>query len=176
MADDDGTDGGTATGAGSDDDANTSTTGDGQQTGTANLGDAGQRALADERRARKVAERELAALKKAAMTDQEKAVAEAKAAGLAEANKAAGPRLVRAEFRAAAANRVDKETLDAYLEDVDLAKFLDDAGEPDAKAIEARIKRLGGGTGRTDFDGGARGGAARPTDMSALIRHAAGVS
>lgn len=179
MADNDGTDGSTATGAGSDDDntgqQNTGT-GTGQQTGSADLGDAGQRALAEERRARKAAEKQLADLRKQSMSEQERAVAEAKAAGLAEANKAAGPRLVRAEFRAAASGRLDKQTLDAYLEDVDLGKFLTDDGEPDTKAIEARIKRLGGGTGRTDFDGGPRGSSARPADMSSLIRTAAGIS
>lgn len=147
----------------------------GQQTGTADLGDAGKRALDEERRARRKAEKELADLRKAAMSDQERAIAEAKTQALAEANKAAGPRLVRAEFRAAAAGQVDKETLDAYLEDVDLSKFVGDDGEPDTKAIAARIKRLGGGK-PADFDGGARGGAARPLDMSALIRQKAGVA
>lgn len=139
------------------------------------LGDAGKKALAEERRARKVAEKRFEDLRTAQMTEQERAVAEARAAGLAEAAKVHGPRLVRAEFRAAAVNRVDKETLDAYLEDVDLSKFLGDDGEPNAKEIEARIKRLSGGTGRADFDGGARGGAARLSDMSSLIRQKAGV-
>jgi hypothetical protein len=151
----------------------TATTGQ-QQTGTADLGDAGKRALAEERRARKAAEKELDTLRKAAMSDQEKAIAEAKTQALAEANKAAAPRLVRAEFKAAAAGKVAKEALDAYLEDVDLSKFVGDDGEPDTKAIEARIKRLGGGQS-ADFDGGARGGAARPQDMSTLIRQKAGV-
>ncbi len=146
----------------------------GQQTATADLGDAGKRALDEERRARRKAEKELADLRKAAMSEQERAIAEAKSSALAEANKAAAPRLVRAEFKAAAAGKVDKETLDAYLEDVDLSKFVNDDGEPDVKAIEARIKRLGGGKS-ADFDGGARGGAARPLDMSALIRQKAGV-
>lgn len=139
------------------------------------LGDAGRRALAEERRARKVAERELANLRKAAMSDQERAVAEAKAAGLAEAARTAAPRLVRAEFRAAAAGQVDKQALDAYLEDVDLTKFVTDDGEPDLKAIEARIKRLGGGR-PADFDGGARTSAPGPSDMNSLIRRAAGLS
>lgn len=139
------------------------------------LGDAGKRALAEERKARRAAEKQLEDLRKAQMTEQEKAVAEAKAAGLAEAAKVAGPRLVRAEFRATAAGRVDKDTLDAYLEDVDLAKFVDDSGDVDAKAIEARVKRLSGGGRGADFDGGARGGAARPVDMSGLIRQKAGV-
>lgn len=120
------------------------------------------------------AAKELEKVRAAAMTEQERAVSEAKAAGLAEAAKAAGPRLVRAEFRAAASGQVDKEALDAYLEDVDLTKFLGVDGEPDLKAIEARIKRLGGGK-RTDFDGGARTTAAKGTDMNALIRQHAGL-
>jgi len=146
----------------------------GQQTGTADLGDSGKRALDEERRARRKAEKDLADLRKASMSEQERAIAEAKAAAIAEANRAAAPRLVRAEFRAAAAGQVDKQTLDAYLEDVDLSKFVDDNGEPDTKAIEARIKRLGGGKS-ANFDGGTRGGAARPLDMSSLIRQKAGV-
>lgn len=120
------------------------------------------------------AAKELEKVRAAAMTETEKAVAEAKAAGVAEAARQAGPRIVRAEFRAAAAGQVDKQTLDAYLEDVDLTKFLTDDGEPDIKAIEARIKRLGGGK-PADFDGGARTPAAKPTDMNAQIRQLAGL-
>ena len=167
MADDTTLDDDTATGA----DQSTDTTPDGQ---TDDLGDAGRRALAEERRARKVAERELANLRKAAMSDQERAVAEAKAAGATEAARAAAPRLVRAEFRAAAAGQVDQQTLDAYLEDVDLTKFVTDDGEPDLKAITARIKRLGGGR-PADFDGGARASTTGQTDMNSLIRRAAGL-
>lgn len=121
------------------------------------------------------AAKELERVRAAAMSETEKAVAEAKTAGAAEAARAAAPRLVRAEFRAAAAGTVDKQTLDAYLEDVDLTKFVGDDGEPDLKAIEARIKRLGGGRA-ADFDGGARTTAGKATDMNALIRRAAGVS
>jgi hypothetical protein len=127
------------------------------------------------RRELRAAQAELEKVRQAGLTEQEKAVAAAKAEGMTEALKAAGPRLVRAEFRAAAAGQVDKQTLDAYLEDVDLSKFLGDDGEPDTKAIEARIKRLGGGK-RTDFDGGARTTATGGTDMNSLIRRAAGVS
>lgn len=172
MADDTTTtDDGTATDAASD----TATTTASDASANTDLGDAGRRALQEERRARKVAEKELATLRAASLSDQERAVAEAKAAGAADAAKAAAPRLVRAEFRAAAAGRVDKDTLDAYLEDIDLGKFVADDGEPDVKAIEARIKRLGGGSGRPDFDGGARGGTAKPAGMNELIRRTAGV-
>jgi DNA-binding phage protein len=171
MAEDTTTDAGTATDTDAD---NTTTTG--QQTAATDLGDAGKRALAEERRARKAAERELEALRKTAMTEQERAIADAKTAALTEATRAAGPRLVRAELRAAAAEAgLSKAALDGFLEYADLARFLTDDGEPDSKTIAAAVKRLGGGTGRADFDGGARGGTARPQNMSDLIRQKAGV-
>lgn len=122
------------------------------------------------------AAKELEKVRAAAMTEQEKAVAEAEKRGAQSAAVQAGPRLVRAEFRAAAAGQIEKDALDAYLEDVDLTKFLGDDGEPDTKAIEARIARLGGGQRRTNFDGGARTTAAKPADMNTLIRQQAGLS
>lgn len=141
------------------------------------LAEAGKRALAEERRARKAAETELAKLRKASMTEQERAVAEAKAAGATEAAKASAPRLIKAELRAAAAEAgLPKDALEGFLEYADLSKFAGDDGEPDGKAIAAAVKRLGGSNGRTNFDGGARGDAARPLDMSALIRSKAGIS
>jgi hypothetical protein len=111
----------------------------------------------------------------AAMSEQERAVADAEARGAQAAAGKAGARLVRAEFRAAAAGTVDAETLNAYLEDVDLSRFVGDDGEPDLKAIEARIKRLGGGKA-ADFDGGARTKTSGPIDMNARIRQAAGLA
>lgn len=127
------------------------------------------------RRELRAAQAELEKVRQAGLSEQEKAIAAAKAEAAAEAARSAAPRLVRAEFRAAAAGQIDKQTLDAYLEDVDLTRFIGEDGEPDLKAIEARIKRLGGGR-QTDFDGGARTTAARGTDMNSLIRRAAGVS
>jgi hypothetical protein len=120
------------------------------------------------------AAKELEKVRAAAMSETEKAVAEAKASGIAEAARAAAPRLVRAEFRAAAAGQIDKQALDAYLEDVDLTKFIGEDGEPDLKAIEARIKRLGGGKAAS-FDGGARTTADKAPDMNARIRQMAGM-
>lgn len=110
----------------------------------------------------------------AAMTEQERAVADAEARGMSTALAASSGRLARAEFRAAAAGRVDKEALDGFLEYVDPAKFVGEDGEPDGKAIEAAIKKLAPQR-PTNFDGGARTTAGRPTDMSALIRQAAGI-
>lgn len=110
-----------------------------------------------------------------AMTDQERLVSEAEERGKTTALTTAGTRLARAELRAAAAtNHVDKGTLDGFLEYADLSRFVGADGEPDTKAIEAAVKRLGG-SGTTDFDGGARGTTAKTTDMNALIRRQAGL-
>jgi hypothetical protein len=123
-------------------------------------------------KANATAARELDQLKKSQMTEQEKAVKEAEERGKSAATAAAAARLARAEFRAAAAGRVSKDTLDGFLDYADLAKFVGDDGEPDTKAIENVVKRLGGSQ-KTDFDGGARTSADRGTDMSALIREKA---
>lgn len=169
MADDTTLDDDTATGA----DQDTSTTPPADTSD--DLGEAGRRALAEERRARKVAERELANLRKAAMSDQERAVAEAKAAGAIEAARNTAPRLVRAELRAAAAEAgLGRDALAGFLEYADLSRFVTDEGEVDDKAVTAAIKKLGGGR-PADFDGGARTSAATPTDMNSLIRRAAGL-
>jgi hypothetical protein len=168
MADDTSTtdlDDDTATGAGQ----NSSDT-------TDDLGDAGRRALNEERRARKAAERELANLRKASMSDQERAAAEARAAGAAEASRAAAPRLVRSELRAAAAEAgLSRDALAGFLEYADLGRFVGDDGEVDDKAITAAIKKLGGGK-PADFDGGARASAPAPQSMSAIIRRQAGIA
>lgn len=111
----------------------------------------------------------------AAMTEQERAVAEAEQRGRTAALAQSGARLAKAELRAAAAGKVADETLDGFLEFADMSKFVGDDGEPDAKAIKAAVARLAPKAGRTDFDGGARSSAGAGSDMNALIRRAAGV-
>lgn len=118
----------------------------------------------------KKATKELETLRTAAMTDQEKAVKEAEERGRTAGQAAASTRLAAAEFKAVAAGRLDKAVLEEFLDGRDMARFLDDKGEPDVKAIEAAVTRLGGQTKTTSFDGGARGQAATGTDMSSLIR------
>lgn len=110
-----------------------------------------------------------------AMTDAERAAAEAETRGRTAALAEAGPRLARAEFRATAAGVLDTATLDGFLEYADLSKFVGTDGEPDAKAIAAAVKKLGGERRSPDFDGGARRSAGKSTDMNALIRRQAGV-
>lgn len=111
----------------------------------------------------------------AAMTEHERAVTEAEQRGRAAALADAGTRLARAEFRATAAGRVEKDALDGFLEYADLKKFVGADGEPDTKAIEAAVAKIAGPARTTDFDGGARTTGNKPIDMNALIRQRAGL-
>lgn len=78
-------------------------------------------------------------LRALAQTEQDKAAAKAREEALAEANGKAVPRVVRAEFKAAAKGVLDKEQLDALLEDVDLTKYAGSDGEPDEEKIARKI-------------------------------------
>lgn len=114
------------------------------------LGPAGEKALAEERAARKLAEKsakdataELEKLRKESMTDQEKAVAEARAEGRKEALATATDRLLRAEIKAAGSKLADPGDAVAHLRDAgDLGRFLSDDGEVDTKAISSAIDDL----------------------------------
>lgn len=121
---------------------------------------------------------ELEKLRAYQMSETEKAVAkaaaEAEQRGKSAALATSASRLARAEIRAAAAGRVDKEALDGFLEYADVTKFVGDDGEPDSKAIEAAVKKLAGPDRPADFDGGARS-TAKSTDMNQLIRQKAGL-
>ncbi len=88
----------------------------------------------------RAAEKELEALRTANLSETEKAIAEATSKARNDALAEVGTRLVRAEFRAQAAGRVDG--LDELLDDLNLAKFLTEDGEPDVKAIEKAVSRF----------------------------------
>lgn len=87
---------------------------------------------------------ELEQFRQSSMSEQEKllanAVKEAADAARAELLGTVGQRLVRAEFRATAAGAIPD--LDGVLDDLNLAKFVGQDGEPDSKAIAAAVKRL----------------------------------
>lgn len=127
----------------------------------------------DRSKANAGAAKELADLRKSAMTEQEKAVAEAEERGKTTARTESSKRLARAEFRAEAAGVVDKKALDGFLEYADLTKFVGEDGEPDSKAITAAVKKIAGAEQVPDFDGGARR-TSKTTDMNSLIRQQAG--
>ncbi|MGZ6852474.1 MAG: hypothetical protein ACXVGC_00165 [Mycobacteriaceae bacterium] len=70
-------------------------------------------------------------LERELMSDKDKAIAEARDAAAA----AAIPRVVKAEFKAAAKGVLSNDQLNALLEDRDLTKYADANGEPDEDKI-----------------------------------------
>ena len=111
-----------------------------------------------------------------AMSEQDRAIEEARQSARTEATTAFGKRLARTEFDALAARRnADFDTAPA-LEYVDLGKFVGEDGEPDTKAITAAVERLvpARADGPPSFDGGTRTPAPAQQGMSGLIRKAAG--
>ncbi len=162
------------------------------QTTTDDLGEAGKRALADERNARRTAERqaraaraELDKLRSEGQSESEKAIAKAKADGSAEALASANARVLKAEVRAAAASKLtDPSDAVRFL---DLSEFeVTDDGDVDSAVISKAIDKLlkdkpylaRGEARRTtgSADGGARGGAGKTgPDMNAWLRGEPGV-
>lgn len=118
------------------------------------------------------------ALEAASRTDQERAVEEARRAAAAEAIAATAPRLVAAEFRAAAAGTgIKPEQLSELLEDLDLSKYLDKKGEVDVDRIQRKITALAPAPPEPSFPdlgGGRRGDAPTSADMNRLLRQTLG--
>jgi hypothetical protein len=75
------------------------------------------------------------ALERELMSDKDKAVAQAKDDADAAARNAYAPKLVAAEFKAAAAGRIPADRLATIIEPLDLAKFLDTAGDVDTDKV-----------------------------------------
>ena len=112
------------------------------------LGEAGQRALAREREAAAEARREAAtmkaeleALRASQMSDHEKALAAAKAEGVAEVSAKFAQRVLLSEVRAAAASKLADPTDAVRLLDLDKFKVADD-GTVDVAAITSAIDEL----------------------------------
>lgn len=128
----------------------------------ADLGDAGKRAIdamkAERNEAKKAAaaaQKELEELKKQAMSDDQKAIAEAEARGKSTASAEYGKRLAKAEVRSAAAEA--KADLAGVFDFLDLSRFVGEDGEPDTKAVDAFVKGLPKTTPTTpSFNGGPR--------------------
>ena len=124
------------------------------------------------------AARELETLKQQAMTDTERAVAEAVTAARRDLATEFGGRLVDAEVRAAAVGlAVDVDTL---LEGLDRRRFLTEEGEPNVRAIKTWMSKVAPkaaeatGPAPLDLGQGQRPGSPSPPNMNALLRHAAG--
>lgn len=95
-------------------------------------------------KANATAAKDLDKLQKATASDQERAVIEAKEAGKAEAMGSVGSKLVDAEFRAAAAGRLDDRQRTALIDGLDRSKFLTDDGDVDTDKVAALIEGIAG--------------------------------
>jgi hypothetical protein len=112
----------------------------------AELGDAGKKALDTLRAEKKAAEKEakeakaaLDDLKRAQMSDQERAIDEAKAATRAEVLGQVGSKIAAAEFKAAAAGRLGDDQLQTLLAGLDLQAFLTPDGDVDVDKVGSFI-------------------------------------
>jgi hypothetical protein len=107
-------------------------------------------ALAKERKDREAVQRELDKIKRDGMTEQERAVAEAKAAGKAEAVAEAGKAVAAATFRELATGKLADPG--KALDLVDLGKFVSDDGTVDrtalGKAVDSLAAQVPGPPGR----------------------------
>ena len=124
------------------------------------------------------AAKDFEAQRKAAMTEAERAVLEAEERGRMAALTSFGQRLARTEFIAEAARRNPGFDATSILDDLNLARYIGEDGEPDSKAIAKAAQRLipeASGTPQPpSFDGGTRQAAPSSASMSDLIRQAAG--
>lgn len=161
----------------------TTETDDTGPSGEDQLGDAGKKALDAERKARRDAESarrkleaELDELRQQGLSEQEKAVEEAKKAGAAEASARYASLIVAAEIKAAAASKVAAEAIEDLprLLDLDPTELVGDDGTVDTDAISSAIDEAvkarpylapAATKGTPDPDQGARSGG-RPTQLT----------
>lgn len=93
----------------------------------------------DRAKANAAAAKELEQVRAASMSDIEKAVAQAKAEGKTEGLAAAATKVVAAEFKAAAAGRLDAPALATLLDGLNLVAFVDESGEVDAEKVQSFV-------------------------------------
>ena len=85
---------------------------------------------------------ELETLRQSQMTDQEKALDEARKSARREALLEVGAHLVTAEFRAQAGGRIDPDRLSVLLEDLDMSKYLTEDGQVDTERVAKKVDAL----------------------------------
>lgn len=103
-------------------------------------------------------------LRQQALTDQERAVEEARKEGQTSTAAELGPKSVRAAFDLLLGDAMEKDTLDSEMDLLDLSKFLTSSGDVDTAKVRAHAQKIapsGKGTGKDrqpfDFGGGNRG-------------------
>lgn len=119
---------------------------------------------------------ELEKLRQASMSEQEKAVAEARTTAESETAQKWAQRVVKAELRAATAGRMKPDELDDMLAPVDLSWFLDDDNNVDTDRVRAFAGKFatGNGSGKfPDLGQGRREAGSKPSVASGRAAYAA---
>lgn len=93
----------------------------------------------DRAKANAKAAQELEEFRKQSMSETEKAIEEARTAGRREALTEAGAKIAAAEIRASATGRLADEQVATLIDNVNLARFVDDDGEVDRAAVAAFV-------------------------------------
>lgn len=104
-----------------------------------------RRAKNSEQRARdreRAAEKKIRDAQRLQMSEQEKALDDARSSGFAEALNALGSQLVAAQIKVRAAGRLDEERVDALIEAIDLRKFIADDGQVRADDVAEFVDRV----------------------------------
>jgi hypothetical protein len=127
-----------------------------------------QRKWEDRAKANSNAAKELEELRKASMTDLEKAVEAAKTEGFNEGRAAGLGQLVAAKIEAAAAGRLAPEALVALIGGLNLASFVDDEGEVDQAKVTAFVDSVAPETKSDPFAGLDLGQGTRTRDSDPL--------
>lgn len=132
----------------------------------------------DRAKANSAAARELDELRAQAMSEQERAVHEARLEARREASTEFASKLVVAELRAKAAGRLADTQLDAILGAVDTATFVTESGDVDMDRVAAYIDGIAPapveppapGTGFPDLGQGNRSDSTLPLNGDPLLR------
>jgi hypothetical protein len=127
------------------------------------------RAMSDYDQLRQTAD-EYTRLVEASRTDQERAVAEARRQGRAEALTEAGGRLVEAYVRAAATGRLEDERVTTLLQHLDRNAFVNSSGEVDTGKVYDFVHSIAPPPAPQQPDTGAPGTATPPAGATPAVR------
>lgn len=118
------------------------------------------------------------ALERELADDHTKAITETRDKVTGELREKFIPRVVKAEFRAAAKGVLNPEQLVSLLEDLDLNRYVDDDGEPDTAKIEKKVSAFapGKGGGGQGSNGGTNFGQGSGHQTSQPKKGEAGIS
>lgn len=98
-------------------------------------------------RSAKTISKELEKVQRERMSDQEKAVEDARTEGELAGSRKAAESLVPAAFALAAGDRIDEKRLEAVVDGIDPTKFLNDDGQIDVERVKAFVDGIAPATG-----------------------------